>query len=832
MVIESGFVTAGRKAPPPTAAPPFALGIALSLVSAAALAYEILLTRLFSIIQWHHFAYMMISVALLGYGAAGTCVTLLRERLETRLQAVFAGSAALFGASAAAAFLLAQRVPFNALEFLWDPAQPLWLAVVYMLLFVPFFFAAVCVCLMYTRFAARAGRIYSFDILGAAAGCLGVVLVLFVVAPLAALGCVVAMALAAAALVTLVAPARRPARALVFLLLGAALAWAVASPLGTLRMSPYKELSQTLQVMGARVVAQTSSPLGLVNVVESPQVPFRLAPGLSLSAPGEPPEQLALFTDGEGMSAIARYEGKREPLAYLDYITSAAGYHLLARPRVLVLGAGAGGDVLQALYHDAAAVDAVELNPDVIRLVQQDFAAFSGAPYGAPGVRVHVGEARGFVAATQARYGLIQIALLDAFGASSAGLYALAESYLYTVESLQAYLGRLAPGGYLSITRWVALPPRGTLKLAGMAAVALERNGVADPGRRLALIRSWNTATLLVKNGDFTPEDIAWLKDFSRSRSFDLDWYPGIRPDEANRYNQLDQSWFHDGVAALLGPQRAEFIARYKFNVAPATDDRPYFFHFFRWRTLPELLRLKEQGGLPLLEWGYLLVVATLAQALVASIALILGPLWVLRRRTGAGVGRGTWLRSAGYFAAIGIAFMFVEIAFIQKFTLFLSHPLYAIAVVLFAFLLSAGLGSRMSERLSTAASSRVPPAAWPVAAIAGLSLGYVWLLPAALPAFAAWPDAARIALSAVLIFPLGFAMGMPFPLGFAALAASAPTLVPWVWGINACASVVSAVLATLLAIHFGFNFVLLWAVALYVLAAACYPRRAQPPAS
>ena len=807
------------------------LGLALSLLSAAALAYEILLTRLFSIIQWHHFAYMMISVALLGYGAAGTCVTLLRERLEARFTAVFAGSAALFGTTAAAAFLLAQRVPFNALEFLWDPGQPLWLAVIYLLLLVPFFFAALCVCLMYTRFAARAGRIYSFDILGAAAGCLGIVLLLFVLAPSTALGCVAAMGLAAAALVMLAPPAGAARGALAFVLLGAALAWVVAGPLGTLRMSPYKELSQTLQVMGTRVLAQTSSPLGVVTVVESPQVPFRLAPGLSLSAPGEPPEQLALFTDGEGLSAIARYDGQREPLAHLDYVTSAAAYHLLTRPSVLVLGAGAGGDVLQALYHDAAAVDAVELNPDVIRLVQQDFATFSGAPYGTPGVRVHIGEARGFVAATQARYGVIQIALLDAFGASSAGLYALAESYLYTVESLQAYLARLAPGGYLSITRWVALPPRGTLKLAGIAALALERNGVADPARRIAFIRSWNTATLLVKNGDFTPEDIARLKDFSRARSFDLDWYPGIRPDEANRYNRLDQSWFHDGVAALLGPQRAEFIARYKFNIAPATDDRPYFFHFFRWRTLPELLRLKEQGGLPLLEWGYLLVVATLAQALAASIALILGPLWLLRRRRNTSVDRGMWLRSAGYFAAIGIAFMFVEIAFIQKFTLFLSHPLYAIAVVLFAFLLSAGLGSRMSEWLSTATRPRMAPVAWPVAAIAGLSLVYLWLLPAALPALAAWPDTARIALSVALIFPLGFAMGMPFPLGLAALDASAPLLVPWVWGINACASVVSAVLATLLAIHFGFNFVLLWAVALYLLAAVCFPCRGRQPA-
>ena len=493
---------------------------------------------------------------------------------------------------------------------------------------------------------------------------------------------------------------------------------------------------------------------------------------------------------------------------------------------MLVLGAGAGGDVLQALYHAASAVDAVELNPDVIGLVQQTFGAFSGRPYTSPGVQVHVGEARGFVAATRNRYDLIQIALIDGFGASSAGLYALAESYLYTVESLQAYLGRLAPGGYLSITRWVALPPRGTLKLAGMTALALERSGVADPGRRLALLRSWNTATLLVKNGDFTPEDIARLREFCRLRSFDLDWYPGIRPEEANRYNRLDQSWFHDGIEAMLGPQRAEFIERYKFNIAPATDDRPYFFHFFRWRTLPELLRLKGQGGLPLLEWGYPLVVATLAQAVLASIALILAPLWLLRRRRRGRSRRRTWLRGAGYFAAIGIAFMFVEIAFIQKFTLFLSHPLYSIAVVLFAFLLSAGLGSRMSDRLSTAAPPRVPPVAWPVAAIAGLSLGYIWLLPAALPAFAAWPDAGTDRLVGGVDLSAGLRDGDALPDGLERARCHGRAAGALGVGHQRMCLGSGAVLATLLAIHVGFNAVLLAAVALYVAAVACWPAR------
>jgi hypothetical protein len=606
----------------------------------------------------------------------------------------------------------------------------------------------------------------------------------------------------------------------------AAMAWALSSPLGGLRMSPYKELSQTLQVMGARVLTQTSSPLGMVTVVESPRVPFRHAPGLSLSAPGEPPEQLALFTDGEGMSAIQRYAGEHETLEYLDYLTSAAAYHVTEAPRALVLGAGTGTEVLQALYHHVAVIDAVELNPQVVDLVQHEFGAFSGQPYAQPGVRLHVGEARGFVAGTRSRYDLIQIALIDAFGASSAGMYALAESYLYTIESLQAYLQRLTPGGYLSITRWVTLPPRDTLKLFGMAAMALEREGVREPGQRMALLRSWKTATLLVKNGELTPADIARLQAFCRQRSFDIAWYPGMREEEANRYNQLDRPWFYQGAVALLGPQRDAFIERYKFHIAPATDDRPYFFHFFRWRTLPELWQLKAQGGLPLLEWGYPLVVATLAQASLASVVLILLPLWWLRRRARDAAGGRLWWRTASYFAAIGVAFMFVEIAFIQKFTLFLSHPLYAVAVVLFAFLLSAGLGSRVSEKLPPRGPVGRAPVLWPVVAIVALSLGYLALLPHLLAAFAGWSDPGRITLAVALIFPLGFAMGMPFPLGIGAIAAAPGSLVPWAWGVNACASVVSAVLATLLAIHLGFSTVVLLAVALYLAAAALFPPR------
>jgi len=802
--------------------PPLA---AIALLSAAALGYEILLMRLFSIILWHHFAYMMISVAMLGYGAAGTFVALAQRSLLRRYEFVFSAAAALFGITAVGGFLLAQRVAFDPLEMLWDPRQPLRLLVIYALLFVPFFCAATSICVTFARFADQPHRIYSYDILGAGAGALSILAALFVTTPSGALQWIGALGLAAAALAGFHARARP--RWVPVALLGVALLIPFGLPADWTRLRPseYKDLSQTLSISGTRVVAERSSPIGLVEVVESPSIPFRHAPGLSLNAPMEPPLQLGVFVDGDGPTALTRYDGRIEPLGYLDYLTSALPYHLLDRPRVLVLGAGAGADVLQAIYHRASSIDAVELNPQVLDLVERQFADYSGKPYSAPSVRVHVAEARGYVTAHADRYGLIQVALLDAFGASSAGLHALSESYLYTVEALDEYVGHLETGGLLAITRWVNLPPRDVLKLFATAVLTLEKRGVARPEQQLALIRGWKTATLVVKNGALTPGEIEALKDFCRARSFDVAYYPGIDAAETNRYNVLPQPYFHDGALALLGPERQAFFDRYKFDIVPATDDKPYFFHFFKWRTLAELLALKEQGGLPLLEWGYPVLVATLIQAVVASLALILLPLWIRARGAGqrdqAGWSR---LRIAAYFSAIGFAFMFIEIAFIQKFLLFLSHPLYAVAVVLCAFLVFAGLGSRYSGRAAVARGASLAwPVARPIAGIAVLASLYLIVLAALFRELMPLPDAFKIMISIGLIAPLAFAMGMPFPLGLARVAGRTRPLVPWAWGINACASVVAAIVATLLAIHVGFGAVVLVAVILYALAAAAY---------
>ncbi len=818
--------------------PPF---IAITLLSATALGYEVLLLRLFSIIQWHHFAYMIISLALLGYGASGTFLAVTKLMIPQRFTTLFATNAILFGFSMIICFLIAQQISFNPLELLWNWQQSFYLFLIYLLLAIPFFFAANCIGLSfyhYGKIRHNVERIYSADLLGAGLGAVGVVFLLFLVSSLVALKILGFLGLVAATLSLWqgsqsASPLwkRKPkdkggwlaimlffAAALVMLLNMLSNSWMV------LQISPYKGLSQTLQITGTQILQERSSPLGLLSIVESPKIPFRYAPGLSLLSPREPPKQLGVFTDGEGLAVINHYTGQRERLNYLDFLTSALPYHLLEQPNVLLLGAGGGTDVLQALYHNVRHADAVELNPQIINLVQQDYAEFAGKLYESDQLQVHIAEARAFVAGSQTDYDLIQVALLDAFGASSAGLYALSENYLYTVEALEQFLARLNSNGLLAITRWVKLPPRDSLKLFVTAITALENLGVETPGKHLALIRGWKTSTLVVKKSAFTLVDIATLRLFCEERAFDIAYYPGITPRVPNQYNILNRPYFYEGASALLEPNRHEFITRYKYDISPATDNRPYFFNFFKWQLLPELFSKRGSGGMGLLEWGYPVLIATVLQATFVSILLILLPLFIVKKRKSKGNEQTQKKRVFIYFLLLGLAFLFVEIAFIQKFILFLGHPLYAVAVVLCAFLIFAGLGSQYSNHLQERIKGFFNPSVYAITGIVAFSLLYLITLPLLLHWLTAWPNLVKIMISFLLIAPLAFCMGMPFPLGLARLGDKAPDLIPWAWAINGCASVLSAVLATVLAIHFGFTVVILLAVSLYGLATLAYP--------
>ena len=797
------------------------LPLSVALLAGAALAYEVVLVRLFAIVQWHHFAYMVISLALLGFGASGTLVALLREPLLRRFDLAYPLAALLFAVTAPLSFQLAERLPVDALELLWTPRQWFLLAGVYLLLALPFLAAATALCLALARSGAPIHRLYGADLAGSGAGALGAVALLGVVAPWPALLVIAALGTLAAGIGALACG--RGLRWVLIALAAMLLLPSLPREWGALHLSQYKPLRELMRHPGTTVVAERSSPLGLVTVVSTPEVPLRHAPGLSLRSRHALPDQLALFVDGNGPTAIHRFDRDLAPLAYLGDSPEALPYALLERPRVLVLGAGGGTEVLRALWHHARAVDAVELNPDVIGLLTGPLVDYVANLYRQPGVRVHEAEARAFVARTDARFDLVQLALVDGFGAAAAGLHALDESYLYTVEAFAAYLDRLAEGGLLAITRWNRLPPRDSLRLVATARAALEQRGIADAAAHVVLVRGWNTHTLLVRPTPFTDADADAVRRFAAARAFDLVWLPGMRPEEANRYNVLDDAAFHDGARALLGADAAGFLDAYKFDIAPTSDDRPHFFHYLRLGTLPELFRARGAGGLALVDWGYPLLLAALLQALVLGALLILVPLRVLRRRQGAGPSPVRPWTVFAYFACIGLAFMGLEMAFIQKLVLFLGHPLYAVAVALSGFLVAAGLGSAALERLlAWRGETAVRHGA--LVGIALLGLGYLVLLPGLLEQLLAWPEAARVVVALLLIAPLGFCMGLPLPLGLRRVALRAPGAVPWAWGINGCASVVGAVLATLFALHFGFSAVVLLAVWLYLMTAVCAP--------
>jgi len=792
---------------------------AVCLVSAAAIGFEILLMRILSITQWHHFAWMVISLALLGYAASGTAIALGRQWLEPRFHKAFAFSALLLSVSIVGCVELGQRVPFNALELIWNPRQFLHLASMYLIFMLPFFFAASCIGLAFTCRGPFIHRIYFVDLFGAGLGALLIISLLFWLAPPQALVLLAAMALSASVIMGVKSAAG-------WTLIAAQIAWSAALLLTLqqgwieLRPSEFKGLSQSLQVVDSRVLAERSSPLGQLTVLESPRIPFRHAPGLSFNAQSPPAEQLAVFTDGENISVINHFTPGMAGLNYLADVTAALPFHLLDEPEVLVLGAGAGSDVLLALHEGATHIDAVELNPQMVELVRDRFAEFAGPVFDHPLVDVHIAEARGFVTRSDEQYDLIQIGLLDSFGVAGSGVQALNESYLYTVEGIRSYLEHLEPGGLLAITRWLRIPPRDSLKLVATVIAAMREMGVSEPGSQLVVIRSWNTVTLLAGKQPFQPEDIDAIRNFAQPRFFDLAWFPSMQPGEANRFNQLEFPYLYDGIAALLDFEAEKFIERYKFQIAPATDNRPYFFHFFKWRVLPEVLALRKQGGASLIEWGYLILFTTLIQAVIAGSILVLLPLARIRPGWPAGFAG----RMGSYFFLLGLAFLFIEMAFIQKFILFLGNPLYSISVVLAGFLIFAGAGSgysgRMAKRLEASGRS---PIQFITATIITISLGYILLLPICFEHLVGLDERFRIGISLALIAPLAFFMGMPFPLGLKRVAGQAPGFIPWAWGLNGFASVISAVLATLLAVHFGFTTVLLMALVFYGLSSLLF---------
>lgn len=794
----------------------------IAVLSAAALGYEILLVRLLSIIQWHHYAAMIISLALLGYGVSGTVLALFQKRLLQWFRFYYLTNIVLFGLTSLLCFLVAQQWSFHPEELLFSVGQWRNLVFIYLSLAVPFFFAANAIGLALICYREQLSKLYAADLIGAGLGSLAIILVLFFVFPDTALRFISLLGLMAALIAAVeTGPVKRPAWMLLLVLLVIPIilprVWLQPS------LSPYKDLSQALRVTGTSIIDQRSSPLGLIAVMGSTKIPLRYAPEASLHLASEPPAQLGVFIDGNGPTVITRVS-EESHLDYLAQFTSALPYALKEPENVLVLGAGGGTAVLQGLQLGAQEVTAVELNPQIIGLVKTTYADYAGHLYNDERVQVINREARGFLTASDQQFDLIQLPLPGGVGASATGLYSLSEDYLHTVEAFRYYLDHLTPDGYLMINSWVKLPPRDTLKIIATAIAALKEMGVREIDQHLAVIRGWQTSGVLIKKDNFSTEEIEALKAFCKQRSFDVSFYPGITREEVNRFNLLSEPFYYLGTRALLGKDANRYLGEYKFNLTPARDNRPFFYHYFKWDSLREILSLYGRGGAALIDTGYLVSVATLLQAILASMFLVLLPVYFFQRNRSLQQHSISRSKVLVYFTALGLAFLFIEIAFIQKLMLFLHHPLYAVAVALTAFLIFAGLGSAWSQRQLDIKGTLTIGIVRPVIVIFLLGLSYLLLLDKLFAGAIQLPDSVRVFISIAIIAPLAFCMGIPFPRGLTQLGQQAPELMPWAWGINGCASVISAVLASLIAIHIGFNAVIVIAILLYIIAAQYFP--------
>lgn len=798
--------------------PPAWPGIAVTLVSASGIAYQIILIRIFSVAQWHHFAYMVISIAMLGFGASGALLTLARGPLAGRERPAACWSALALSAALPASYIVSQHVPFETFELSTQPVQLLHLITLYLVLSLPFFLVSACIACTFLFAPSSVGSLYAWNMFGSGVGALLAVGLLYVSAPAGwpVLSTLTAMAAAAWVLLAFDGPAA-PGRLLrsggLLLVPAAALTLAIWTPV---RVSQYKGLSYVMDFPDAEVVAQRFSPLSMVTAVRSDLI--RETPGEITSYPmselGPLPEQIGLFFDAGSVSPINRFEGVPETMAFLDYVTGALAYRFVQAPDTLVIGPGGGTDVLAALYHGARHVTAVEVDPAAAGLVASRFADFAGGLYQRSDVTLAVAEGRGYLQSHDRQYDLIQVPLFGSFTAAASGVYALNESYLYTVEAFRLFFRRLTPGGVYVVNCWVASPPREAIKVFATAAEALRKEGIGEPGQHLVMIRSLNSATLVVSKAPLTDANVAAVRAFCRSRSFDPCYFPGMSADEANRHIELSEGAVYYGAAqALVSDHAVDFYRDYLFYVRPATDTRPYFFRFFKWTSLPRLIQGMGVAWAPFVEWGYVALIATVFQAGLASALCILAPLLVLGRSPAA---RGLKRWVVLYFGLLGLGYMALEIVFMQRFMLFLAYPVYSVAVVLASFLTFSGLGSLAASRFTGSAARNVTLAAAGIAAVAVI---YLAALGPLFDALAGLPDAAKIALSITGLGPLAFCMGIPFPLGLQSAANRSDALLPWAWGINGCASVLGATLATVSSIHLGFPAVVLLALACYGLA-------------
>jgi len=859
---------------------------AIALVSFASLLLELSLTRLFSVVLFYHFAFLAISLALLGLGAGGVFAHVGRQLLS-RFSTPSLGSA-LSTLNALVIVVALEVVLHVPVSLQLTRGNFYRLTVIYLVCAVPFFFTGLLFAAVFAREGKRVTLLYGADLLGGAMACLAVVPVLnFIGGPNAVLLAAAAMAAAGGlwsnvgADTSVGAPGFSPVNRNVE---DRALA-----PARTKLMS-----SVSFGVAVLLLIAIGANYSGrLVDIIyakgerrDKPWVLFARWNAISRVEVDQQGESKYIVIDADASTAImnvdpARWgEDKKTATPHdnglpvhptynwkTDLMAAAPAVANVLRPHgdYAIIGPGGGVDVLRAAANGSPNVTGIEINGIIVNdIMKGRYADYAYHLYEQPNVHIHVADGRSFLRASKDKYDVVQMTLVDTWASTAAGAFALSENNLYTTNAFREYFDHLKPDGIIAITRWEFAKPREALRVVSQEIEALRQLGANDSMKWHFIIVSdgkldedGRPVTVLVKKSAFTLEEERAVHDHLRNNR---NLYLVFAPHQALHalYLNSQPNWnpwwgVHDygevdyGGAAkpffrIITPnledertfqsfERNKVIRDYPYDISSVSDNEPFFFFTLKTR---DVLRNILAGTGKGMDWRINLGIVVLGLVLILSVAAVVLFLIVplalaqLARRRTSHVAPGVPARRAErssavvpllYFVAIGLGYILVEVAFIQRFVLFLGHPVYALTVVVFLLLLSSGAGSLAARKL-LADPSRVRIALAVV--VAGLLIALV-ALPPMLAALVGLPFAVKLILTALVLIPLGFFMGMPFPTGLRALATDGAedSLIEWAWAMNAAASVLGSVAAMVVAIHFGLNLTLACGAAGYLFAIA-----------
>jgi hypothetical protein len=528
------------------------------------------------------------------------------------------------------------------------------------------------------------------------------------------------------------------------------------------------------------------------------------------------PEQTGLSVDGSELNAITPVSNKQS-LGFLGYLPSALPYEIkqsagypAASADVLILDPKGGLQVLVAQYYRARTVCKVESNPDIVRIIRDEFGDFSGGIYQ---YNTWTGLGRSWLKSQNRMFDIIDMPLT---GTAPAGSVGISEDYRFTEEAFREYLSHLKPDGILSISLFLLPPPRTELRILNTIMTSLETLGVKDPESHVMAIRSWGTMCMLVKRSPFTGKEIALLRKFSAERRFDLIFYPGITEQDTNVYLRMPSYDYPAVFKNLVNPEtRVQSINEHVFDIAPVRDDAPFFHYYLKYENMMKIYRMAGSKWQYFIEEGYI-IHAVFVQAALLGLLLVMAPAFSLsRRKNPLGFSQPLWFLL--YFAFLGMGFMFVEVSFIHKVILLLGNPSYALATVIASILISSGAGSLISQKVQFFRSPFILPVLSFLIVAGGI------LFPSFSDLLMQYSLKVRIISVFFYLVPAGLLMGIPFPAGMRMLNEKNRAIIPWAWVVNGCFSVLAPVITILLAMSFGFRFVMWAGAGAYIAAFAVF---------